>query len=220
MKTRAALIAFALAIVACGDDAPTVDTPEYRAFRDQPTACGAERPEPARQMSFTAPEALGLTGTVAVTLETSCGEIELLLDSDLAPATVNSFVFLAEQGYFDGTAAHRILPGFVIQAGDPTASGMGDPGYRLPDELPEEGFVYGAGVVAMANAGPGTSGSQFFIVLGDTDLPAAYSVFGSVVGGFEVIDEIARLPLGFRPGSAEPSYPMQTLYLERVTGDR
>lgn len=220
MKIRATLIAMTLLVAACGDDAPTVDTPEYQAFRNQPTACGAERPEPARRMSFTEPEDLGLTGTVTVTLETSCGAIELSLDADQAPATVNSFVFLAERGYFDGTAAHRILPDFVIQAGDPTASGLGDPGYRLPDELPDEGFHYGAGVVAMANAGPGTSGSQFFIVLGDTDLPTAYSVFGTVVGGFEVIDEIARLPLGFRPGSAEPSYPMQTLYLERVTVDR
>jgi cyclophilin family peptidyl-prolyl cis-trans isomerase len=141
------------------------------------------------------------------------------LDPSIAPETVNSFVFLAEQGYFDGTAAHRVLPAFVLQAGDPTATGRGGPGYSVPDELPPQGTTYERGVLAMANAGPGTSGSQFFIMLADAGLPPAYSIFGRVVDGLDVLDVIATLPLGDRSSgfSVERSVPLETLYIERVT---
>jgi peptidyl-prolyl cis-trans isomerase B (cyclophilin B) len=111
--------------------AESITTPEYLAFRAQPTACGAERPEPAVQLEFDAPTDLGLSGTIEVVLDTSCGDISLSLDADGAPVTVNSFVFLAERGYFDGIALHRVVPGFVIQIGDPTATGAGFPGYRI-----------------------------------------------------------------------------------------
>ena len=128
--------------------------------------------------------------------------------------TVNSFVFLAQQGYFDGTASHRVIPGFVMQAGDPTATGRGNPGYALPDELPPAGYFYERGVLAMANAGPNSGGSQFFIMLADAGLPPAYSIFGRLVEGDEVLDVIAGLPLGNR--GTEVSVPLQTLYVERV----
>ena len=155
---------------------------------------------------------------IRVLIETSCGDIVAELDPALAPETVNSFVFLAREGYFDGTAAHRILPGFVVQAGDPTATGRGNPGYSLPDEFPPEGFVYERGILAMANAGSGTTGSQFFIMLGDSGLPPSFSAFGRVVEGMDVLDLIAATPLGDRTSgfSVEQSVPLETLYVERV----
>lgn len=207
-------------LTACGGDPSTVATPAYQAFRDQPTACGAERPAAARTMSFDAPTDLGLTTTVGVTLHTSCGPIELQLYPQLAPVTVNSFVFLAEQGYYDGTVSHRIVPGFMFQAGDPTAGGSGGPGYRIPDELPPADFTYGPGVVAMANAGPGTGGSQFFVMLGSVGLDPDYTVFGAVVGGVDTLVAIASIPIGTNPRSGERSLPLQTLYLESITVDR
>lgn len=194
----------------------SVTTPEYLAFSAQPTACAASSPDAARSMSFSEPEDLALDDPVTAVLHTSCGEITLELDPALAPATVNSFVFLAEQGYFDGTVSHRVVPGFVIQAGDPTATGGGGPGYTLPDELPAPGFVYVRGTIAMANAGPNTGGSQFFLVLDDVPLNPDFSVFGRVVDGLEVMDRIATLPLAARRAGLEPSSPLETLYLERV----
>ncbi|MCB2223519.1 MAG: peptidylprolyl isomerase [Actinobacteria bacterium] len=159
---------------------------------------------------------MGLTGPVEATLETSCGDITLLLDPSVAPATVNSFVFLAQQGYFDGIALHRVVPGYIAQIGDPTASGYGDPGYRLPDEWPPAGFLYERGVVAMANAGPGTTGSQFFVMLGDAALPPTYTVFGVVASGMDVLDRMAEVPMGPNPGDAVDSRPLETIYVERV----
>ncbi len=191
---------------------------DYAGFVTQPTACGAEAPTPAREMTFAAPEDQGLDPAtlVTATITTSCGDIVIELDPSIAPATVNSFVFLARSGYLDGTASHRILPGFVIQAGDPTATGRGEPGYTIPDELPEPGFLYETGALAMANSGPNTTGSQFFIVLADAPLPNAYSYFGKVVDGFDTMDRIAAIPLG--PNArGEASVPLETLYIESVT---
>ena len=94
---------------------------------------------------------------------------------------MNSFVFLAGEGYFDGSVSHRILPGFVMQAGDQTATGLGGPGCTIVDEFPPQDFVYTRGTLAMANAGPGTTGSQLFIVLDDVQLPPQFTVFGEVV---------------------------------------
>ena len=213
-----------LVAVACGDDDATTTTTgaaagsaDYQAFRSQPTACGADAPPPPTPMQFDAPGDAGVTGPIGVVLHTSCGAITLELDPALAPETVNSFVFLARQGYFDGTVSHRILPNFVIQAGDPTASGTGSPGYTLPDEFPAEGFAYDRGVLAMAKTpAPHSGGSQFFIVLGPTGLPAAYSVFGRVTDGFDVIDLIASVPLGLNEFGTETSRPLETVYLERV----
>lgn len=234
------ILALSLIVAACGDDdtAATslttsaevagsitaqpnvISTPEYMAFRAQPVACGAEAPPPAIEMAFAEPNDLGLSGIVTAIVATSCGAITIELDADAAPATVNSFVFLAEQGYFDGSVSHRVVPGFVIQMGDPTATGRGGPGYLIPDELPEEGFVYTRGTVAMANAGTNTGGSQFFLVLGDAPLQPAFSVFGTVTSGLDVMDEIASIPTIARAAGLEPSSPLETVYIESVEIER
>ena len=168
-------------------------------------------------MAFDAPEdqVLDASAPISATITTSCGDIVVELYPDLAPETVNSFLFLARSGYFDGSVSHRVVPGFVIQAGDQTATGAGGPGYTIPDELPEPGFLYEEGVLAMANRGPNTTGSQFFIVLADAPLPNAYSYFGKVVGGFDTIERIAEIPLG-RNVMGDLSVPLETLYIESV----
>jgi cyclophilin family peptidyl-prolyl cis-trans isomerase len=153
---------------------------------------------------------------IVVVIETSCGDIEVELDPGIAPLTVNSFVFLAEQGFFDGSVSHRVMPGFMFQAGDPTATGVGDAGYDIAeDEFPSPGFRYARGVVAMANAGPGTTGSQFFIMLGDSGLAPNYTVIGRVTAGDEVLDAIASIPIASN-SRGEVSVPLEALYIERV----
>ena len=208
----------AAALAACSD-APSADpitSSAYLAFRSQPTACGAELPESALDLQWEAPGDAGVSGSLDVTINTSCGPIQVTLDADAAPETVNSFVFLAEQGYYDGTTIHRAFPGFMVQMGDPTATGRGNPGYEIPDEFPAPGFVYDRGVVAMANSGqPDSGGSQFFLMLGTAPLPPAYSVFGSVTGGLEVLDRIVTVPLG--PGNdSVPTRPLESIYIESV----
>jgi peptidylprolyl isomerase len=243
LRAAAALAAAALVAAACGADdggsavgssSTTADTipisefttttvpvasvpTDYAGFRTQATACGAEQPTPIEVTEFAEPVDQGLDPTQPVTLvlETSCGDIIIEMDPGAAPETVNSFVFLAEQGFFDGGASHRISPSFVIQAGDPTATGFGGPGYVVPDEYPNADFIYERGVVAMANAGPGSTGSQFFIMLGDSGLPPTFTVLGRVVDGLDVVDRIATIPLGVS-ARGEQSVPLETLYLERV----
>jgi peptidyl-prolyl cis-trans isomerase B (cyclophilin B) len=124
-----------------------------------------------------------------VKLETDKGTIVFELFADTAPNTVSNFVYLTEEGYYDGLTFHRRVENFVIQGGDPQGNGTGGPGYRFEDELDDE-YNYDRGIVAMANAGPDTNGSQFFIMLADTPLPKAYSIFGRVTEGIEVIDDI------------------------------
>ena len=186
-------------------------------FLAQPTACGADAPDTFTPMTFDAPDQLGLTGAPTATIETSCGPIEIALDADTYPQTVNSFAFLAEQGFYDGTACHRIVAGFMLQCGDPTATGGGNPGYVVPDEFPAEGFTYEPGLVAMANAGAGTTGSQFFIVTGDAShLPASYSVLGTVVSGWDTLEAIEAVPVSANAGG-EVSDPQESIYIESVT---
>ncbi len=199
---------------------PPVPPRNYAEFREQPTACASSAPQEIVPKVFAEPEDQGLDANapVAATITTSCGDIQLELDPSIAPETVNSFVFLVRAGYFDGTVSHRVSPGFVMQAGDPTATGFEGPGYTIPDELPPEGFLYEAGTLAMANSGPNSSGSQFFIMLADAPLPPAYSVFGSVVGGLDTLASIANIPLGPNP-RGEVSVPLETLYIEQITVD-
>ena len=122
-----------------------------------------------------------VSGDVKVTMDTSVGEFHATLDASKTPCTVNSFVSLAGQGYFDGTTCHRMTTSgiYVLQCGDPTGTGTGGPGYSFADELSGK-ETYGPGTLAMANAGPNTNGSQFFIVYGDSPLPPQYTVFGTV----------------------------------------
>jgi cyclophilin family peptidyl-prolyl cis-trans isomerase len=131
------------------------------------------------------------------TVRTSKGDITLRLFADESPTTVNNFVFLAREGFYDGVVFHRVIQGFMIQGGDPTGTGRGGPGYRFADELDAaRTHGYKMGTVAMANAGPNTNGSQFFIMHQDYGLPPQYSVFGKAVDGLDVVDDIATTETG------------------------
>ncbi len=193
---------------------------EYARFRNQPTACGAEAPEPVTEMEFEQPQDQGLDPERLITaiITTSCGDITIELDPGAAPETVNSFVFLAREGFYDGVVFHRILDGFVAQAGDPTAVGTGGPGYRLPDEFPPDDFVYEQGTVAMANSGrSGTSGSQFFIALGEraAALAPRFTVIGRTTDSEDTLQRIGEVPVTFGPGGEE-SFPRESVYIESV----
>ena len=136
------------------------------------------------------------------TLETSAGAMTAELLPGEAPLTVNNFVFLAREGFYDGVIFHRVIPGFMIQGGDPTGTGSGGPGYRFRDEPVRLG--YKRGTLAMANAGPNTNGSQFFIMHADYALPPSYTVFGRLTAGHDVIDAIATAPKGPQDRPKEP----------------
>ncbi|CAB4765302.1 unannotated protein [freshwater metagenome] len=131
------------------------------------------------------------------TMETSMGTLVIALDPIAAPRTVNNFVYLAAQHYYDGVIFHRIISGFMCQGGDPDGSGRGGPGYKFGDELPKPG-KYQIGSLAMANAGPNTNGSQFFIVSGPSGcgLPPLYSLFGQVVKGLDIVEMMQNVPTG------------------------
>ena len=142
--------------------------------------------------SYSAPPefTIDLDKTYSATLDTNHGSIEIDLDAARSPLTVNNFVTLARDGFYDGVIFHRVIENFMIQGGDPTGTGTGGPGYRFRDELEGEGR-YSRGTVAMANAGPNTNGSQFFICHTDVGLPHNYTIFGQVSGGMETLDSIA-----------------------------
>jgi cyclophilin family peptidyl-prolyl cis-trans isomerase len=152
-----------------------------------------------RQQHFDEPPEMGIDADkrYTATMETSMGTLVIALDPIKAPKTVNNFVFLALHHYYDGVIFHRIINGFVCQGGDPTGTGRGGPGYRFDDELPKPG-QYEIGSLAMANAGPNTNGSQFFLISGPDGarLPPAYSLFGKVVKGLEIVDAMQRVPTG------------------------
>jgi len=152
-----------------------------------------------RKTNFDAPPPMVIDPAkrYTATMDTSMGELTIALDPTAAPKTVNNFVFLAQHRYYDGVIFHRIIPGFMCQGGDPEGSGRGGPGYRFEDELPKPGR-YEVGSVAMANAGPNTNGSQFFIISGPSGvgLPPSYSLFGKVVKGLDVVDAMEKVPTG------------------------
>ncbi len=153
-----------------------------------------------------------------MTLATNCGDIVIDTLPAEAPATVASMAFLTEEGYFDLTACHRLTTEgiFVLQCGDPAGNGTGGPGYSIPDEnLPAEGEAnYPAGTVAMANAGPGTGGSQFFIVYEDTTLPSGYTIWGKVTEGLDVVKGIAAAGV---EGGGSDGPPAQRVVIEKAT---
>ena len=179
-------------------------------------ACGGTVPEGYGQdkPTYDAPDqVLDDALTHRATIATSCGAIALQLLSAEAPFTANNFAFLAREGFYDATIVHRVVPGFVVQMGDPTGTGTGGPGYQFEDELAAaRNRGYARGTVAMANAGPNTNGSQFFICLDDVGLPPQYAVFGQVTDGMDVVDVIAALPL-------DGETPAQACFVERVTVD-
>jgi cyclophilin family peptidyl-prolyl cis-trans isomerase len=152
--------------------------------------------------------------TYRAEITTNVGSFTVELDAERAPITVNNFVFLARHRFFDGTDCHRAIPNFVVQCGDPTATGSGGPGYRFVDELPEAG-EYQVGSLAMANSGPNTNGSQFFVITGDDGaaLPPSYSLFGQVVDGLDTT--VAEMDARGNPnGNGVP--PLQPITIESV----
>ena len=146
------------------------------------------------------------------TMVTTKGTLTIALDPVAAPKTVNNFVVLARYHYFDGVGFHRIIPGFVIQGGDPDGNGRGGPGYKFADELPRPGR-YELGSLAMANSGPNTNGSQFFIISGPSGmaLPPQYSLFGKVVQGLDVVSALDKI------GSPGAGTPREKVGMETVT---
>ncbi len=150
----------------------------------------------ARRTEFpAAPEmCIDPTKRYSASMVTSLGTMVISLDATAAPLTVNNFVYLAGHHYYDGIIFHRIIDSFMCQGGDPTGTGRGGPGYRFADELPAAGR-YELGSVAMANAGPNTNGSQFFIITGRSGvgLPPSYSLFGKVVKGYEVAEAMSKV---------------------------
>ena len=144
-----------------------------------------------KQQQFKSAPPMGIDPSkrYTATLDTSLGQIVIALDAVKAPKTVNNFVFLALNHYYDGVIFHRIIKNFMCQGGDPTGTGRGGPGYKFADELPKGG-QYQIGSVAMANAGPNTNGSQFFLISGNDGvrLPPSYSLFGQIVKGLDVLE--------------------------------
>ena len=166
--------------------------------------------EPKQHFDGPPPMCIDLTKRYTAIMETSKGTITFALDADAAPRTVNNFVVLARYHYYDGVVFHRIIPGFVVQGGDPTGTGTGGPGYRFEDELPRPGR-YEIGSLAMANAGPDTNGSQFFIISGPDGarLDPNYALFGKAVSGLDVVAAIEST--GSRSGAPSERVVIETL---------
>jgi peptidyl-prolyl cis-trans isomerase B (cyclophilin B) len=199
-----------LAVAACGGDSGTgggqaaPSAPPAAAATPAPSTpapaagpCHAAAPGSPAGLRFGAEPAMTIDAhaTYTAVLATNCGNVTLALEAAQAPHTVNSFVFLAGQKYFDHSRCHRLTTAgiFVLQCGDPTGTGTGTPGYSIPDEN-LSGATYPAGTVAMANTGqPHTGGSQFFLVYKDTQLPPSYTPFAKITGGLDVLQQIAAL---------------------------
>lgn len=202
------LVAGALALASCGSSssdnaAPTAAPTATQTAGDIPWAdCDAVEfgeplapiDPPAQVHSYSAPPAMTIDQgkLYQATIATKRGDIVLCLQPDLAPETVNNFVTLARNDYYNGLTFHRVVPGFVIQGGDPTGTGSGGPGYSFPDEPVRQQYVDGA--VAMANSGPNTNGSQFFIDIADNtmQLQPLYNLFGKVESGLDVAKKIQQ----------------------------
>ena len=153
--------------------------------------------------------------TYVATVNTNKGSFDITFLPGEAPKTVNNFVCLAKSGFYDNTTFHRVVSGFVIQGGDPEGTGRGGPGYRFEDEPVKRDYT--RGIVAMANAGPNTNGSQFFVCLQNVQLPKNYTVFGEVTRGMDVVDAIAAVPTQKSPGSNEQSSPIDPVTVDTVT---
>jgi cyclophilin family peptidyl-prolyl cis-trans isomerase len=216
MRRAALVILSGLALAGCGGDdgdeaAPTTRT----ATGTLTTACrDVEQPQPRPEGTLKAPTAvLDVEKTYLLTFRTNCGDFTVRLDPKASPKTGASFLALARSDFFDGTYFHRIVPGFVIQGGDPTGSGTGGPGYTTVD-TPAAGTTYTRGVVAMAKTAaeaPGTSGSQFFVVTAaDAGLPPDYAIVGRVVDGLDVVARIGLL------GDPSTEFPTQPVVVDDV----
>lgn len=195
---------------------PAVSAPAPGASREGTVECPAADGSSERVTAFTEapPTCIDPAATYTAEIETNLGTITVDLDAAAAPTTVNNFVVLSRYHYYDGVPFHRIIPGFVIQGGDAVGDplGTGNPGYAIDDELPAAN-AYQVGSLAMANSGPNTSGSQFFIVSGADGeaLPPQYSLFGQVTAGLDVVSAIEALP------TTANDYPTEEIYITTVT---
>ena len=221
-----ASICLAAALGACGGDddepkgdsttaAPSEATPTTPATPPETGATeGCEPAEPPASGERKGKKTKGALEDAGYELvvTTNCGEFTIALDLETGPKAAASLVALAEQKYFDGTIFHRIVPDFVIQGGDPTASGTGGPGYSTVDEPPSDATYpkYSVAMAKTAQEAPGTAGSQFFVMTGDRGLPPEYAVVGVVTDGKDVVDRIGAL------GDAAEQ-PTQTVLVEKVT---
>ncbi|MBI8989557.1 MULTISPECIES: peptidylprolyl isomerase [Corynebacterium] len=218
------LAATALLAAACGSSNDTEDSTTTGSATQPETTAAAESCEytasRAAAKDVDLPPSEPERGTVSMTLDTSAGEIPVSLDGDRAPCTVNAITHLARAGYYDDTVCHRITTSgiYVLQCGDPTGTGTGGPGFTYADEYPVgsgESPLYAAGVLAMANAGPGTNGSQFFMNYADSPLPPSYTMFGTVEpDGMKILEEIAEK--GAAGGSADGA-PAEEVRINHVT---
>ncbi|MBA2629618.1 MAG: peptidylprolyl isomerase [Thermoleophilaceae bacterium] len=223
-RPLAALIcALALVPIACGGDDPEDETaaqaPATETSEQPATGCPtAKAPEPKQDGGAKPPAGLLDPGKIyRVTLKTTCGDMVIRLDQKTSPKTAASFVALVRSGFFEDTVFHRIVPGFVIQGGDPTGTGTGGPGYSTRDKPPADAR-YTLGTVAMAKSAteaPGTAGSQFYIVTApDAGLPPQYALLGKVVSGLDVVRKIGELG---DPASGDQGLPLQAVILESAT---
>jgi peptidyl-prolyl cis-trans isomerase B (cyclophilin B) len=192
----------------------TAFTPPAGVTATGPVDCPAVDGSSERYAQFAEPPqtCIDAAKTYTVVVDTSKGSYTAVLDAAKAPLAVNSFVFLARYHFFDGTICHRIIPNFVIQCGDPTATGTGGPGYSFADELPAAG-EYKVGSLAMANSGANTNGSQFFVISG-TDgaaLPPQYTLFGQVTEGLDTVTALDAA------GTAGAGTPSETVTINSVT---
>lgn len=202
-----------------------------RPVAEAPTtvACGGEAPEgaggPTPQFVGPPPTTIDERATYTATIATSCGTFEVELLPEIAPLAVNSFVFLADEGFYDGLTFHRIVEDFVIQGGDPLGDGTGGPGYSFEIETSPKQTFDAPGLLAYANSGPGSNGSQFFVTLAPTpqlDPGAAgeFSIFGEVTDGLDVVERIGAVPGSENPGiPGELSVPTEAVYIESITID-
>jgi cyclophilin family peptidyl-prolyl cis-trans isomerase len=218
---------------AAGDPSPgervpaSPEPPEPPDSRAGKPACGADKPPKPSGKQYAKPPKMTLEKGVdyGAVIKTSCGDITLDLLEKETPVSVNNFIFLARERFYDGIVWHRVEVDQVIQAGDPEGTGQGGPGYEIPDELPKSEKEYTYGIVGMANAGPNTGGSQFFIVVKDPDpkggfepagYPPAYSIFGKVdpsdKKSVATLTEISTQPVGGMQGST----PTSPIFIESV----
>jgi len=210
-----AVVTLALVAAGCGGVSSSSTSAATETAETVSGCESVEAPAPRDAGGATAPKArLDPEQTWTLTVDTSCGTFVVTLDLDSAPATAASLVSLAQSGFYDDTVFHRIVPGFVIQGGDPTQTGTGGPGYSTVD-APASGATYTKGVVAMAKTEDepaGTAGSQFFVVTGDdVGLPPEYAVVGTVTEGMDVVERIDQL------GDPATEQPLQPVVIRSVT---
>jgi cyclophilin family peptidyl-prolyl cis-trans isomerase len=217
-KWIAVLTVLALALTACGtkyaDNSPQQGSQPGRQAGSAPNA------QPGQQKSWPSPPEMKIDPQKSYLAEvtTSKGTFKIELFAKDAPKTVNNFVFLSKEGFYNNVVFHRIIKTFMVQTGDPTGTGRGGPGYRFEDELPSP-YQYEPGIVAMANAGPNTNGSQFFICTGEDskslNKQPKYTIFGKVVEGMDVVQAIASTPVKVGP-SGEESSPTEKVTIQSI----